>query len=283
MARRMAAECYEKQALELLTLQNRKAQLIALAEIHQKEADALDRPMYFNQADDPHFLLTYFTSNDRHFSLVEEKKYQQVQITFEKTKLNQHLIVITDIEIELQEMKHRHVRERKAGRQPDLHEVERMNYLLAWLQLLQAQDAGEPLDIIKPKAARGPRKKCSFGYHASVELLGHIVDDLKRAIGFLRSPTTTDDFIKVATTQDLATVGIVVLLGCQNTQLIYAMEYFNSIFSSFDAATIGNSGLFFSRKGNLLKSHNLNNTSCGHVHQRYAIDAIFKKYRIPKS
>lgn len=255
------------------SLKTRLDELVRLNKLHHSEATALDRQIYLSHGDDPHFLVTYFSSPDCPFSTTELEKYRQALVIHQKQQTLHYLMARVIFRL---------ASENKGIQNPLVYpELEQLSSIMEILQAVKINST-ETSDTCKCVPAPGRKKSCTFGYLETEELLGSIVDELTAEIGFLRPPTTTADFLKVATTHDPASVGIAVYFGCLNTQLIYVIEYFKALFLSFNAATIGNSRLFFSKNRNLLNGHNLNSTSSDHIHQRYAIDAIFKKYNIPK-
>lgn len=281
IARATAFDYYEKLALHLLTPAERNVELKRLAEMHRKEAETLDRPLYSTHANDLHFMLVYFTSGHNYFSTQEKEKYQQALIIHEMNRINQEKMAICEIEIDIQQMKEQCAKAREKGQQPDILLVNRLNYSIGRREaLLLGYTPEAPPN--KTKATCGPKKKYSFGFFGQLELFRQIVNDLDKGIGFLGVPTTTDEFIQVATSADLTREKTTVHMGCMNTQLIYILEYFKYFFTSFNPATISNSELFYSRGGTVFNNHNLNSTSSEHVHKWFVIDAIFKKHGIAK-
>lgn len=280
-ARDIALAYYQKLDLERLPPLERSPVLSRVLALHLAEEEAFDNQLYLSHADDPDFLDKHFGDNGPFFSVPEQGKYLEAQVIREKTHLLQQLQIKTDIQVEKQELEDKMSKDRMNGLTPDSIDIGHLKYLERKLQRCQGTEEARPGDL-KGTQARGRKKKNSFGYHAREELLCLIVDELTVEVGFLRRPTTTSDFIRVATTKNLASMTTLICMGCQNNQIIYIMEWFQSLFYSFDAATIGNSRLFISKEGHVLKAHNLNSTVCTHVKKRYHIDAIFKKYGVKR-
>lgn len=280
-AQEEAAAFYENHPLHLLPPMERFAELGMLSAKYDEQFEAFDRPEYLRKGQEPQFLIRHFARGNCYFSEIENIKYKQAMLLLERRKLNDRLLAITGIRIEMERVEISRAESAGRGEQPDTALDDHLHYLQSQLQLLLSHDPQQPADS-QGKAKRGPSKKCAFGLQIDEELFHRMVDDLNKALGFLKSPTTTDDFIKVVTAPVPAMVGIPIYFKCNNKQLMYIMNYLKTIFLSFEAATIGNAGLFFSKEGHLLTAHNLNSTICDHVEKRYSIDKVFKKYGIGK-
>lgn len=272
-AQNTAHDYYQHLLKEPECLKTRMDELVRLDKLLHSEATALDRQIYLSHGDDPHFLVTYFSSPDCPFSTSELEKYQQALVIHEKQQTLHYLMA---------RIIFRSATEKQGIENPLVYpELEQLSSIMEILQAVKTNSAETP-DTCKCVPAPGRKKSCTFGYLGTEELLGPIVDELTAETGFLRPPTTTADFLKVATTHDLASVNILIYLGCKNKQVKYIMEWFNTLFLSFNAATIGHSMLFISKSGRILNGHNLSNTSRVHVQKKYAIDAIFKKRNLTR-
>lgn len=277
-ARNKAAALYEDHRLHSLPLVEKYAELTSLLDRKTKQAATLNRQEYLSKGNSPNFLLKYFTSGNRFFSFDEEELYLQALTLTEEIKTIKHLLEETGIQLEIEKVDAWIAEAISSGKKPEDKLINSRNYLQLQLRILQSHDPDK--EDSQPKGSRGPAKKCCFGMQCSVELFRQIMEELNSEIHYLKPGTSVDDYIAVVTAPVPALTGIPLHMGCNNKQFMYVMYYFQSLFQSFDAATVANSGLFFSKEGHVYNSHNLNCTNLTHIEKRYAIDAIFRKYGV---
>jgi len=117
----------------------------------------------------------------------------------------------------------------------------------------------------------------SFGYKKSPGFLTPFIHALNNRIDFLDKRTSEDDFIRIATSEDLGTITEKIYLGCQTNEFKYLIKRLQPFFKSFNPATIGKSGLFISNLGNPITSENLYNSDIENLPTKIAIDTIFNQ------
>lgn len=121
------------------------------------------------------------------------------------------------------------------------------------------------------------KKKFSFGFIKSPDFLSPIIKTLTDNLNFLDPQTTNENFIRIVTSDDLASINDKIYLGCKTNEFRYLIKYFKAFFKSFNPATIGKSGIFISNTGHTITADCIYNSKSENLQTKFTIDNIFNK------
>ncbi|CAH0994230.1 hypothetical protein EMA8858_00339 [Emticicia aquatica] len=132
---------------------------------------------------------------------------------------------------------------------------------------------GEKEDNFKfPKSDR-----VSFGYKGDKKKLDSVLKQLQFQINLLNEDKTkVEQLLEILTSPNLALGTPLVYINCETTQFSHMVSKLEQHFISFNPTEIGNTKLFYSKKGNLIKRQNLYKNLIDEPKKMEEIDNIIK-------
>lgn len=180
---------------------------------------------------------------------------------------------------QVRDMQHKELTAKRNGR--PLHEYfddlkQLFNIELDFVQTLQNNNPVN-IDHLLQEPDVLSRKKLSFGFKKTPELLAPIIQALNVHIDFLDNRTTQADFIKIVTSDDLESISDKIYIGCQTNEFRYTLKHFKYYFKTFNPAKIGRSDIFRSCNDNPFTADNLYNAKTDFLLTKDKIDKIFNQ------
>lgn len=180
---------------------------------------------------------------------------------------------------QVRDMHHKELTAKRNG--GDLHEcfVDLKQLFQIELEFVQSLQSYNPINVnhLLKEPETQYKKKLSFGYKKSSDILDPIIHALNIKIDFLDNRTTEKDFIRIATSDDLESITEKIYIGCKTNEFKYTLTHFKSFFKSFNPAKIEQSDIFRSSNGNPFTADNLYNAVTDNLQTKIKIDNIFNQ------
>lgn len=132
---------------------------------------------------------------------------------------------------------------------------------------------GDNLNTDAPKA----KVKLSFGFIGDKEKLKSVLSQLNTSIELLFDETVnTTDLFNILTAKSITPNATKFRLGCETVKFSYIVNKLSHYFSNLTPTAIEESGMFYSKKDNLIKAQNLYSGKISNPKNQDIIDKIIK-------
>jgi hypothetical protein len=123
-------------------------------------------------------------------------------------------------------------------------------------------------------------KSLAFSLKSPSFPLLKLIEQLNLKVGLLNSGLTTPaELNEVLISPNAISCGKKIHFGCETVQLSYIISMLEPFFNNFNPASIGKSGLFFTKKGTPLTAQNIYKNKTDNPKEKEAIDKIFKQFQ----
>ncbi len=130
----------------------------------------------------------------------------------------------------------------------------------------------------KPQKTNGKAAKLTFGFHGDTAKLKSVLSNLCNKIDLLNEEkNNTDELFALLTLKDIKPNSTQIHLGCETAQFRYIIDKLAQHFSNFTQKSIGESEVFYSKKGKQITAQNLYSSKIDNPKDKDAIDKILKQ------
>ena len=132
-------------------------------------------------------------------------------------------------------------------------------------------------DTLNTNAPTKAKDKLSFGYTGDKEKLKLVLSQLNTSIELLFDETiNTTDLFNILTAKSITPNAAKFRLGCETVKFNYIVNKLSTYFNNLNPKSIQESGMFYSKKDNLIKAQNLYSGKISNPKNQDIIDKIIK-------
>ena len=141
------------------------------------------------------------------------------------------------------------------------------------IELVKSESKSEPVNN-----SRITQKKFCFGFSGDVKKLKIVITELTNELDLVdRDVTTPEELINVLTSKNIKPFSTKIKLGCETTVFRYILDRLKLHFTNLSFISIENSGIFYSKKNNLIKATNLSVSKVNNPKRKELLDNILQK------
>ncbi|HUM50631.1 MAG TPA: hypothetical protein PK431_02410 [Chitinophagales bacterium] len=132
-------------------------------------------------------------------------------------------------------------------------------------------------DTLNTEAPTKAKEKLSFGYTGDKEKLKSVLSQLNTSIELLFDEmVNTTDLYNILTAKSIIPNAAKFRLGCETVKFSYIVNKLSPFFNNLTPTAIEESGMFYSKKDNLIKAQNLYSGKISNPKNQDIIDKIIK-------
>ena len=142
------------------------------------------------------------------------------------------------------------------------------------IELVKSESESEPVN----NNSRITQKKFCFGFSGDVKKLKIVITELTNELDLVDwDVTTPEELINVLTSKNIKPFSTKIKLGCETTVFRYILDRLKLHFTNLSFISIENSGIFYSKKNNLIKATNLSVSKVNNPKRKELLDNILQK------